>query len=403
MPLLELEIALERILAAIPVSIGEPLPISDACGRVIVKQARAAVDLPGFDNSAMDGFAVRAADVADANSESPVRLRLTGRVPAGEMPGVRISAGTCARVFTGSPLPEGADAVVMQEDTRIEPGRAEEVLILDGAKPWENVRLRGEDVKRGELLADAGTLVGPAQISLFAAAGLSSIVAGRQPTVALLATGSELREPGAALAPGQIYESNRAGLAPLIARAGGVPKPLALVPDSPESTSAALHAALTEGDMVVSTGGVSVGELDFVKSAFEAVGGTLEFWQVAIKPGKPFVFGRHSGKLFFGLPGNPVSAFVTFLTMVRPALLRWQGARDVNLPRHHGRLQEALANREGRRHFVRVTVDGEGNVRPAGPQASHRLGSLATANGLVDVPPQTTLPAGATVTVLRWD
>ena len=212
--------------------------------------------------------------------------------------------------------------------------------------------------------------------------------------VGLLATGSELQEPGQPLAPGQIYESNRIALAALMQRAGAVPRTFPLVADALAATSLALADAFNQCDAVVTSGGVSVGEMDFIKRAFEQIGGELEFWKVAIKPGRPFVFGRCRGKLLFGLPGNPVSALVTFLLLVRPALLRWQGATDVSLPAHPGVLAEPLANDGERRHFMRVKVDPTGKVRSAGVQASHVLSSVAAANGLVDVPPNTTLACG---------
>jgi molybdopterin molybdotransferase len=201
---------------------------------------------------------------------------------------------------------------------------------------------------------------------------------------------------------GKIHESNRLTLATLISAAGGTSKIFPLVPDSPGETRRAFDAAFAECDLVVTSGGVSVGEMDFVKSAFEEAGGTLEFWKIAMRPGKPFVFGRRGGKFLFGLPGNPVSAFVTFLLLVRPALLRWQGASSVGLPIHHGILAEAIVNPADRRHFMRVTVDGQGKVRGAGMQGSHVLSSLAAANGLLDVPAKTTWPAGAAVVVMRW-
>ena len=221
--------------------------------------------------------------------------------------------------------------------------------------------------------------------------------------VGLLATGSELTEPGEPLAPGRIYETNRTALAALIERSGAIPKIFPLVADAPADTSLALTNAFSQCDTVVTSGGVSVGEMDFLKRSFEQIGGQLEFWKVAMKPGRPFVFGRYREKLLFGLPGNPVSAFVTFLLLVRPALRRWQGAATVSLPAHPGVLAEPLANPGERRHFMRVKVDSTGNVHSAGIQASHVLSSLAAANGLVDMPPASSLPAGNTVTVLRWD
>ena len=290
------------------------------------------------------------------------------------------------RLFTGSPLPPGANAVVMQEDTRVDANAPGEVLILAPVQPGENVRLRGEDIKHGSALAEAGEVLSAGRIGLLAATGLARVPVGRQPVVGLLATGSELTEPGRPLEPGRIYESNRTPLAMLLGRAGGVPKTFPLVADVLAGTSLALADAFNQCDAVVTTGGVSVGEMDFLKRAFEQIGGSLEFWKVAIKPGRPFVFGRLHRKLLFGLPGNPVSALVTFLLLVRPALLRWQGAADVSLPAHPGVLAEPLPNRGERRHFVRVKVDSAGNIRSTGIQASHVLSSLAAANGLVDVP-----------------
>jgi molybdopterin molybdotransferase len=301
----------------------------------------------------------------------------------------------------------------MQEDTRIDPARREEILILDTVKPWENVRFRGEDVKRGASLAAIGDALTVGHLALLAAAGCADVLVSRQPIVGILATGSELKEPGQALIPGQIYESNRISIAALVRKSGAIPRFYPLVADVLEQTRLALTAGFSQCDIVVTSGGVSVGEMDFVKQALADLGGDLQFWKVAIKPGRPFVFGRFpasdhqisstNSKLFFGLPGNPVSAFVTFVLLVRPAILRWQGASDVALPSHPGILAEPLENQGERRHFMRVRVAPDGKVCSAGFQASHILNSLATANGLVDLPPQTSFAAGTTVQVLRWD
>jgi molybdopterin molybdotransferase len=487
--MLELEQAVEKILAAIPAPKSEVIPLADACGQIIAEKILAATDLPPFDNSAVDGYAVHSQDVAAANVEKPVTLQLTGRIAAGEHFTGQLSAGQCIRIFTGSPVPAGADAVVMQEDTRIATAvsspspprsggevvlRAQgEVLILDAVKPWENIRFHGEDVKRGAVIIQPGERLGAAHISLLAATGTAQVNVNRRPTVALLATGSELREPASGapstssassptaspqLLPGQIFESNRAALTPLIAATGAIPKIFPIVPDTAEATRAALARAFAECDIVITCGGVSVGEMDFVKSAFEELGGRLDFWKVAIKPGRPFVFGRlgkspskgatpatspnagttspsppgsggeaaltaqgdpsldvrcsmldvgcsqgQGEKLLFGLPGNPISAFVTFLLLARPALLRWQGASNVTLPHSMGILAEPISNPDGRRHFIRVTLNAEGKVHSAGTQASHILSSLALANGLIDVPPKTTLAPETLVRVLRWE
>jgi len=401
--MLEFEEALARVLAAVPAPTSECVSLRDAPGRVLVEQVQAPIDLPIFANSAMDGYAVRAADVASAKPASPVRLRLAGKIAAGEASSGEVTAGMCVRLFTGSPLPPGADAVVMQEDTHVDSHSSGQVLILAPVGPGGNVRSRGEDVKHGATLAQPGDIVTAGRIGLLAGAGLTRVHVGRQPVVGLLATGSELTEPGQPLAPGRIYESNRSALAVLLERAGAVPKTFPLVADALAVTSLALADAFNQCHAVVTSGGVSVGEMDFLRRAFEQIGGELEYWKVAIKPGRPFVFGRFRGKLLFGLPGNPVSALVTFLLLVRPALLRWQGATDVSLPAHPGVLAEPLANHGERRHFMRVKVDSTGKIHSAGIQASHVLSSLAAANGLVDVPAHTTLATGSAVTALRWE
>jgi len=401
--MLEFEEALGRILAAVPAPANETILLAAAAGRVLAEPVHSALDLPLFDNSAMDGYAVSANDFCSAKAESPVKLRLVGRIAAGESFDREVGPGECVRLFTGSPLPRGADAVVMQEDTKIEPNQPQVVSFLDAPKPWESVRLQGEDIKRGQVVGAAGDVLTPGRLSLLAATGTTRVNVGRQPKVAILATGSELQETGQELAPGQIYESNRIGLVELTRRAGALPKPFPLIADTIAATTLSLIQALDQCDVVVTSGGASVGEMDFVKQAFAEGGGQLEFWKVAIKPGRPFIFGRRGAKLLFGLPGNPVSAFVTFLLLARPALLRWQGASEISLPCHPGILAEPLSNHGPRRHFMRVKVDATGKVSSAGLQASHAISSLATANALVDVAPDSSLPAGTQVQVMRWD
>ncbi len=401
--MLELEEALSRILTAVPQPAAEEIAPANSHGRILARAAQSPLDLPIFDNSSMDGYAVRAVDVATAKSDSPARLKLAGRAAAGEVFQGEMPAGSCVRLFTGSPVPRGADAVVMQEDTRVLPESPNEVLILSPAEQGENVRFCGEDVEKGATLAAAGEVLTVGRIGLLAATGCERVSVNRVPKVGLLATGSELREPGQKLEPGQIYESNRIALGALVNQLGCLSKSLPLVVDSLDATTRRLREALAECDVVVSSGGVSVGEMDFVKQAFREIGGELDYWKVAIRPGRPFVFGRWQNKLFFGLPGNPISALVTFLLLVRPALLRWQGAKDVSLPAFPGLLTEPLENPGERRHFMRVKVDGAGKVFSAGLQASHALSSMAAANGLVDVAPRTMLGAGTVVRVMRWE
>lgn len=402
--MLALEAALQRILEAVPRPRPETVQLPEAGGRFALESIDAPMDLPPFDNSAMDGYAVRSEDVAAAGAGQPVKLALSGRIAAGQTAGRALEPGQCLRIFTGSPLPVGADAVVMQEDVRLpDHSGGNYVEVVEPVRPWENVRFRGEDVRTGSRLIEAGERIGLGQLTLLAATGKSSVSVGSQPLVGLMATGSELREPGTRLEPGQIYESNRLGLAHLTRAAGGVPRPFNLVRDDPEETRRALEKALEEVDYLVTSGGASVGEFDLVKEAFAALDGTVTFWKVAIKPGKPFVFGRLANKLFFGLPGNPVSSLVTFLLLVRPALLRFQGARDVALSASQGVLGAGVENPGDRRHFMRVKLNADGMVWPCARQGSHMMSSLAGANGLIDVPPGMRLATGCPVSVFRWD
>jgi molybdopterin molybdotransferase len=401
--MLPLEQALERILSMVRPLDDEPVPLASASGRIAAESITSSLDLPSFDNSAMDGYALRAEDVTGASRERPVVLHVAGQVAAGSVFPGELSPGQCARVFTGAPVPKGADSVLMQEDSEADPADPHRVRVLASVKPWENIRFRGEDVKQGDVLVQSGQRLGPGHVALLAATGCGLVRVGRRPVVSLLATGSELREAGQPLRPGQLYESNRACLAAAAASAGADPRVRPIAPDSLSATQAALAAAFVESDAVITCGGVSVGEMDFVKSAFTGLGGQMQFWRVAIKPGKPFVLGSWQHKLLFGLPGNPVSAWVTFLLLVRPALLKFQGANQTRLPMRPGILSEGLSNPGDRRHFVRVLLDEQGQVRSAGTQGSHLLHSLARANGLIDLPPESAFPAGTAVSVLVWD
>ena len=393
-----LEATRERLLAALAPLAPETVPLQAADGRFLAYEIRSPRELPPFDNSSMDGYAVRAADTA-----APLApLRLVGRTAAGEAPAHPLAAGECVRVFTGAPLPAGADAVVMQEDVEADPATSDRIMVREGVKPWENVRFRGEDVVQDAVLARAGTRLGPPHLALLGAVGLAEVAVHRRPRIALLANGSELRPPGTELVDGQIFESNTAMLAALVRRFGGEPVFRRCVADEEALLREALVEAFAVADLVITVGGASVGDHDLVKPVFTALGGTLDLWRVALKPGKPFCFGRLEGKCLLGLPGNPVSAFVTAVLLVQSALLRLQGAADCEPPGTLGILATSFSNPDRRRHFVRVITDAAGRVRPAGPQASHRLGSLAAADGLVDVPPETTLAEGTVVRVLRW-
>ena len=398
--MLEVEDAQRRIISTIESLSDELVSLRDAGGRFLARSIAAPISLPRFDNSAMDGYAVRASDLTHARVDSPVSLKCIGVVAAGSPSAQSVPPNTCMRIFTGSPLPPGADAVVMQEDTRV---NGDSVEVIDTVKPWESVRLAGEDVKAGTIVAREGERVAAATLALLGATGIHQIAVSRRPRIGILSTGNELAEAGQTLRPGEIYESNRAAIAQLVTQAGGIARLFPLVRDQLSQTRSALEAAFHESDAVITTGGASAGDYDLVRSAFQSLGGSLEFWKVAVKPGKPFFYGSWHQKRLFGLPGNPVSAFVTFLLLARPAIMHMQRAANVALPGHPALLEEEVHNHGDRRHFMRVIVDAQGNVRSSGRQASHMLSSLGAGNALLELPPRVAWPVGRTVNVLRWE
>lgn len=397
--MISLEEAKVRLFASAKLLEPERVPLLNALGRISAADLDSKIDLPAFDNSAMDGYAVRTEDLKNASESNPVDLKLVGRIGAGEKFGGVISPGNCLRIFTGSVLPDGADAVVMQEDTWAENGR---VRFVEGVRPLENVRLCGEDIRSGTRVLETGDRITSTRLSLLAATGHAQILVRKLPKIALIATGDELAEPGETLPYGKIYESNRILLSGLLQSLGVTADIRPLTRDTLETTIQSLHGAFEENDVVITTGGVSVGEFDFVKEAFTKIGGRIDHWKVAIRPGKPFVFGEFASKFLFGLPGNPVSALVTFLTLVRPALLQMMGARNVDLPIARGFLAGTIFNAGDRRHFVRCRWE-DGKVFAQGKQASHLIGALGSANCLVDVPPATRLEDGTSVICQLWE
>ena len=400
--MLSLEEAVERTLESVPFLGCENVKLEAALGRFAGIDLKAKESLPGFDNSAMDGYAVKSADLKQASANNPVTLACIGVVPAGQSVANELRSGTCMRIFTGSPVPSGADAVIMQEDCKPD-DKTNTVQCLDHVRPWENIRMQGEDVKSGEIVAGRGTKINPGAIGLLAATGHHEVNVGQHPKIALVATGSELVEAPNKLAPGKIYDSNRSMLASMVSLINGLPKTYPIVNDTLDETVTALEKAFNENDVILTSGGVSVGDHDHVKPALEKLGGKIDLWKVAIKPGKPFVLGQAFDKPLFGLPGNPASALVTYLLLVRPALLKMQGASNCLLARRHGHLAMEMINRGDRRHFVRVAIDEEGEVTSAGGQRSHMLGSLAKANGIIDVAANTRLASGEKIEVLMID
>ena len=400
--MLNLDDALRQILGQVPKTGEETVPLAELKNRVLAEPVFSDVDLPPADNSSVDGYAVRAADIESANPTRPVSLRLQGEVPAGKAPEIAVKPKTCARVFTGSFLPQGADAVLMQEDAETSEG-SKVVRCLSKVPPWENIRFQGGDVKKGTLLLAAGSRLCIRHLGVLAAAGCAKAKAARRPQVAVLATGRELQSPGQSLQPGAVYESNRIVLAEMTKASGGIPKIYPLVEDALKSTQKALQTAAKENDALVVSGGVSVGDYDFVRPAVQKLGGRIHFWRIRIRPGKPFVFGEVGGKPLFGLPGNPVSAVTAFMLLARPALLKMQGATNLKPPSQKIKLAETVSNPEDRPHFMRIRWNEAREVLTAGLQSSHAVHGLSQADGWLLVNPGQTLKAGQTVSVILWE
>ncbi|MGH3768967.1 MAG: molybdopterin molybdotransferase MoeA [Pseudonocardiaceae bacterium] len=373
------------------------LPLVDCAGLALAEQITAAVALPPFDNSGMDGYAVRAQDIALASAEAPVTLPVTEDIPAGRTDSPTLQPGTAHRIMTGAPIPPGADAVVPVELTD---GGRHQVQIHKARAPGDSVRPAGGDVLAGEVVLPAGAVLGAAQLGVAAAVGYAELPVHRPVRVLVLSTGSELVVPGAPLLHGQIYESNGTMLAAAVREAGGHAELMHFVPDDVAALEAALAPRLAGIDLLVTSGGVSAGAYEVVKSAMTGQG--VDFGKVAMNPGAPQGVGRYRGVAVAAMPGNPVSASVSFEVFVRPALRAAMGLPQ-HRPRAVARLTEALESPGDKRQFRRGAFDpAAGTVTPVGGPGSHLLGALARSNCLIDIPETTTaIPAGEQVVVLR--
>jgi len=390
--------ALARCLAVVPEVVVETVSIEEACGRVLAEDVDAPSPLPPWDNSAMDGFAVLAADFAEGTNEDccddtdaldvpAVTLQVLETIPAGKVGTQIVLPGTCARIMTGAPMPAGADSVVMREYTEDLP--EDRVRITAAATSGQHVRRMGEEVHAGEVVLRQGQALTPPAVGLCAAVGRAHVQVARQPRVAIVSTGDEIIPPGQPLGAGQIHSSNTHALASWIKATGAIAVDCGIAPDDLEATRAAFRSAM-DCDVIVSTGGVSVGDFDVVRQAMTEEGAEMQFWKVRIKPGKPLAFGVIGGRPAFGLPGNPVSCQVGFLQFVRPFLRQSMGDARPFLPVVDATLATSVKKRPGRAELVRVALNWEAGgliARCTGSQSSGQQTSMVLADGLMLLPP----------------
>ncbi len=406
--MISVEEAREQVLSRIPVLAAEEVPLIEALGRVLAADVVSDIDVAPFDNSAMDGYAVRAADVAGAGEDAPVTVSVVEHIPAGVAPAMTVGAGEAARIMTGAPMPEGADAVVMVERTRAggaEGGAGGTALIFAPVAAGENVRRRGEEVRAGDAVLFAGETVTAAALGLAASVGHATLTVHRRPRVAIVSTGDELVDVTERPGPGKIRNSNSYSLAAQVTEVGGEPHVLGVARDTEESTRALLGRA-PEFDLMVSTGGVSMGDFDVVKTVLEQIG-ELDFWKVAMRPGAPQTYGTIGGTPFFGLPGNPTSTMVGFELFVRPALRKMAGRTSLDRPQVTATLAHDVKKKGDRRYFLRgrVTRTADGyTVAVAGGQSSALLTAMHRGNCLISLPEgETFFAAGTQVTCIRLD
>ncbi|KRD26949.1 molybdenum cofactor biosynthesis protein MoaA [Acidovorax sp. Root267] len=399
----------DLLLQAVPLQGTEKVTTFDADGRVLAQNCISALQVPPQDNSAMDGYAVRCADVTAVGVALPITLPVSQRIAAGSA-GDPLLPGSAARIFTGAPVPAGADAVLMQEDCEALASATEgdglgQVRLNAVPKRGQWIRSAGEDITRGAVVLSAGTRLTPAELGLAASIGLHQLQVARRPRVALFSTGDELVMPGEVppeqMRPGAIYNSNRFFLRAMLLRLGCEVTDFGIVPDRRAATIDALRQASSAHDLILTSGGVSVGEEDHIKPAVETLG-TLDLWQIAMKPGKPFAYGRIGTAHFMGLPGNPVSSFLTFALLVRPFVLRLQGVEDVAPQSIAARADFTWPKADKRREFLRVRHNAAGGLDLFNNQSSGVLTSAAWGDGVVDNPAGQTIASGDTVRFISF-
>lgn len=402
-PILSVEEARERILCYVNPLEAERVPILQALGRILAEDVVSDMDIPPLPNSAMDGYAVRFADLASQSAGEPPRLRIVGEVPAGRVRTDPLGVGEAVRIMTGAPLPPGADTVVRFEDATVE---GDWLIVKRRIAQGRDVRAAGEDVRAGEVVLRQGDLLRPQEIGMLAALGRAQVAVVRRPRIAVLSTGDEVAPLGAPLKPGQIRDSNSYSLAAAVFEAGGTPYVLDVAPDEESALIARLRQALAlPADLILTSGGVSAGDFDLTKEVLAAQG-RLDFWWVNMRPGRPMAFGLLGGVPLLALPGNPVSAMIAFLLFGRPAIRKMLGYRTWDYATVQAHLREAISRKDGRRHYLRVrlhpTADGwEASL--TGDQGSGILSSMVQADGLAVIPEDCDhLAQGSLVTVLLF-
>ena len=397
--MLTVEEALKKVLNSITLPGVEKKHILECLGFVLAEDVYADYDIPPFDNSQMDGFAVIAEDIAKASQDNPVTLKVVENLPAGSAPTKKVIHGQTARIMTGAMLPEGTNAVVMVEYTETD---GNNVKIFNSVKKDENVRFRGESIKAGELVLAKGKVIRPPEMAMLATLNCVEVAVYKRPRVALISTGDELTPLGEHLKPGMIRDSNRYGLYGQVLEVGGFPIDMGIATDRMDILEAKFRAGLQQADMLVTSGGVSVGDYDIVKDVLSKLG-EINFWKVAMKPGKPQAFGVVDGKPIFGLPGNPVSSLVVFELFVRPTLLKMSGHTDIFRPIFTAIMENSIINDSGRVHYARAIIEKRNSkyyAKTTGPQGSGMLLSLVLANGLIIIPVDATLEPGDEVEAL---
>ncbi len=382
--------ALDIILNSTGSLSSEAVPLTELLGRTLSEDVFSSTDIAPFDNSGMDGYALIASDTKGASPEAPKTLEVIEELRAGMVSSSIIKSGQAIKIMTGAPIPQGADSVIMVEETEKSEVRSQksEVKIFKEAILGDNIRKAGEDIKKGELVIKKGTLLGPAHIGILASLGISKIDATKKPSVAVIATGDELIDVEEKISHGKLHTSNTYTLYSQVLNCGGIPVNIGIAKDNPLDIEGKIRSAL-KCDVIITSGGVSMGDYDFVKDVLAKLGGDIKFWKIAMRPGKPVLFGLLNGRPFFGLPGNPVSSMVAFEMFVKPSLMKMSGQRPDNKKEIEAVLQEDIKKKKGLRFFLRAITqwkDGSYITKTTGPQGSAILRSMMLANSLIILP-----------------